>query len=90
MGPAKIRSEKISRRAVLRGAVVSAGAVPVLLAGVNTAQAAKVTQKSVAYQDSPNGSQRCENCYFFVPPNDCKNVEGPVSPEGWCTVYLKK
>jgi hypothetical protein len=90
MDQAKIRSARISRRAVLRGAVVSASAAPILLVGVNTAEAAKVSQKSVSYQNTPNGSQRCDNCYFFIPPNDCKNVEGPVSAAGWCTVYLRK
>jgi hypothetical protein len=90
MDRAKIRSAKISRRTVLRGAVVTAAVVPVLLAGVNTAQAAKASQKSVGYQDSPKGSQSCESCRVFIPPSECKTVEGTVSANGWCRIYLKK
>jgi hypothetical protein len=90
MDKAKIRSGIISRRTVLRGGAATAAAVPVLLASASFAQASKVSQKSVGYQDTPKGRQSCGNCYFFIPPTDCKNVEGPVSANGWCTVYLRK
>jgi hypothetical protein len=90
MESVKIRSAKLSRRAVLRGAIATASAVPVLLAGVNTAKAAKASQKAVGYQDSPKGSQSCENCRSFIPPTGCKTVEGSVSASGWCRIYLKK
>jgi hypothetical protein len=54
------------------------------------ALAAKVSQKSVRYQDTPKGEQRCDNCALFEAPSSCKTVEGPVAPEGWCMVYAKK
>jgi hypothetical protein len=26
----------------------------------------------------------------FEPPSTCKTVEGTVSPDGWCKIYVKK
>jgi len=83
-------SKQLTRRTILRGAAVTAGAFPILLAGINAAHAAKASQKSVGYQDTPKGAQSCDNCRLFVAPADCKTVEGPVSPKGWCRVYVKK
>jgi hypothetical protein len=79
----------VTRRAILRGAAVAASAVPVLLAGVSAAHA-KASQKAVAYQDTPKGEQSCANCRVFEPPASCKTVEGTVSPNGWCKIYIKK
>ncbi len=79
----------LSRRAVLRGAALTAGAVPILLAGTRAAQA-KATQKVVAYQDTPNAGKTCEMCRSFEAPSSCKTVEGTVSPQGWCKIFIKK
>jgi hypothetical protein len=86
-------SSKISRRRVLTVAAGAAGAVTGVTAMVGTstpAQAAKAPQKAVKYQDTPKGEQRCDNCAQFEPPSSCKTVDGTVSPEGWCMVYVKK
>ena len=83
----------ISRRKILTVAAGAAGAVSGVAAIVGTstpALAAKASQKSVKYQDTPKGEARCENCTLFEPPNSCKTVEGTVSPDGWCMVYVKK
>jgi hypothetical protein len=59
--------------------------------GLNRAVAqAKVPQKTVAYQDKPKGTQRCDGCSNFQPPNGCKLVEGEISPQGWCSLFTKK
>jgi len=42
------------------------------------------------YQDKPNGDQRCENCAQFVAPASCKVVDGAISPNGYCIVWVKK
>ncbi|MGA7327372.1 MAG: high potential iron sulfur protein [Rhodomicrobium sp.] len=81
---------KVSRRAMIRGAIVTASAVPVLLAGINSAYAAKISQKAVGYQDTPKGTQSCENCRLFEPPSGCKSVDGTISPNAWCRIYVKK
>ena len=44
----------------------------------------KQTKAEARYQDHPNGSQRCGLCANFVPPNDCRVIEGPVMENGWC------
>ena len=54
------------------------------------AQAAKVSQKAVKYQDTPKGEQHCDNCLHFEAPSSCKIVDGTVAPQGWCMVYAKK
>ena len=85
--------KRFSRRSVLTVAAGAAGAVSGVAAIVGTsmpALAAKASQKSVKYQDTPKGEARCENCTLFEPPNSCKTVEGTVSPDGWCMVYVKK
>jgi hypothetical protein len=79
----------ISRRQVLTIAVGAAGATAVI--GASTpAQAAKVSQKLVKYQDTPKGEQSCENCVQFETPSSCKTVDGTVAAQGWCMVYAKK
>ena len=79
---------KLSRRQVLGAAatVTVAGAI----AATTPAQAAKVPQKAVKYQDTPKGDARCDNCVLFEAPNACKNVDGEIAPQGWCMIYAKK
>ena len=77
----------VSRRRVL---TIAAGAAGASIAGVSVAPAqAKTPQKTVKYQDTPKGDQRCENCKQFEPPSACKVVDGTISPQGWCLVYVK-
>jgi High potential iron-sulfur protein len=87
-------ASRISRRQVLTIATGVAGAsitgATAVIGTSASAQAAKVSQKIVKYQDTPKGEQRCENCELFEPPSSCKNVDGTVAAQGWCTVYRKK
>ena len=87
-------STRISRRQVLTIAAGAAGASITGAAAVivtsTAAQAAKVSQKAVKYQDTPKGEQRCDNCALFEAPSSCKTVDGTIAPEGWCLVYAKK
>ena len=76
----------LSRRSLLRGAGSTAGA---LGARINSADAAKISQAAVSYQNSPNGDHRCGTCKQFVDPDACKIVDGTVSPQGWCKIWLK-
>jgi hypothetical protein len=83
-----------SRRLILRNLVIAAGSAAVLAASTSgnhvAAAETKVTQKAVAYQDTPKGTQRCDNCTQFVAPSSCMVVEGSVKPAGWCGIYVKK
>lgn len=82
----------LSRRTFLRRASLAAcigASLGLGLAGDATA-ATKFSQKMAKYQPTPHGAQRCDNCSQFVPPTDCKVVDGPISPAGWCMLYVHK
>jgi len=87
-------SKGISRRRILTIAAGATGAsiasTTVMIGTSTPAQAAKVPQKAVKYQDTPKGEQRCDNCALFEPPSSCKTVDGTIAAEGWCIVYAKK
>ena len=80
---------ELSRRSVLQGAAVAAGAS--VLGGATAAQAfTKSPQTAARYQDQPNGGQRCATCLQFQPPSSCKVVAGRISANGWCSIYAAK
>lgn len=80
------KNKKLSRRTVLRGAVVAAGAVPILLSGITAAQA-KVKQTDVKYQQTPKDGQKCSSCANFEAPKSCKLVDGEINPDGYCQLF---
>jgi hypothetical protein len=80
----------VSRRKLLQNAACGAGAITLLGTAGGARAAAKVSQKSVAYQESPKGTQSCGNCNVFEAPSACKTVEGTVSPQGWCKIWQPK
>ena len=80
----------LTRRGVLRTLASVAGAGAMLELGITQAQAAKMAQKAVAYQDTPNGDKRCDGCNLFQAPNACKTVDGEISPSGYCKIWVKK
>ena len=76
---------QLSRRALLQAA---AGAAALLgTAAVPANAQLKVSKPSVAYQDQPDGSRRCDLCAHFVRPGSCQIVEGPISPQGYCRLF---
>jgi len=82
---------ELSRRLVLRRAMtVAAGAAMAGVAANRALAQAKSSQQAVAYQDKPQGSQRCDKCTLFEPPSACKTVEGQINPQGWCKIYIPK
>jgi High potential iron-sulfur protein len=79
----------MSRRTILvQSAGCAAGAAGLLLPLKEAV--AKMSQKSVAYQDSPKDDQKCSNCSLFLEPNACTLIDGDVSPQGWCKFWVKK
>jgi hypothetical protein len=48
----------------------------------------KMTQDQAGYQNSST-SQTCASCTLFIPPTDCKIVQGPVSESGTCTYFTQ-
>ena len=53
--------------------------------------AGKLAQAAVQYQDHPKGVERCSTCmHYNAESNTCELVAGPISPTGWCTIWVKK
>jgi hypothetical protein len=84
----KLGSVEISRRSLL-AAAAAAGSAPILGLSAGPAMA-KMSEAAVSYQDSPKGDRNCAGCNLFQPPSACKTVEGTISPNGWCKIWVKK
>ena len=70
------------RRALMGGALALAAAP------LRAQQpAGRLTQAEAQYEPRPRGIAMCASCTLFVRPNLCKQVEGEVSPEGWCKLF---
>jgi len=82
------RKVDMFRRTLLLKAAAVAGAVPVLALGVQSA-AAKMAQTAVAYQAQATGDKHCSGCKMFEAPSSCKQVDGAISPNGVCKLWLK-
>lgn len=51
----------------------------------------KASQASVQYQARPKGARKCSDCmHFNAESNTCNVVDGQISPNGWCTLWVKK
>lgn len=51
----------------------------------------KVKKEAVQYQEQAKGDQKCSLCLQFQPEsNSCKLVEGSISPDGWCILWIKQ
>ena len=88
-----LKNRDLSRRAMLRGAVLTLGSGAVLSAlgaAGATAAVVKQSQKVASYQPTPHGNARCNTCTQWLAPDSCKTVLGTVSPTGWCSLYIAK
>jgi hypothetical protein len=80
----------VSRRTMLRTAMVLTTAGMAGRAGAQQQPVQKVDQKLVMYQPTPKNGQSCNKCVNFEPPNACKLVAGTISPAGWCQLFAPK
>ena len=56
-----------------------------------TAPSGKMAQAAAKYQSQPKNGQDCAGCIHFVAEdNSCNVVEGPISPQGWCMLWVNK
>jgi hypothetical protein len=46
----------------------------------------KADQASAGYHDNAT-AQTCDACALFQPPDQCKVVQGPISPTGTCIYF---
>jgi len=78
------------RRQFLRQSTLWLIALPALV-GTEVAQANKADKTDLAYRDKPGANGKsCSTCGSFVAPNECRIVEGSVSPDGWCIAYSQR
>lgn len=71
--------------------VGAAGVVGVsLISRRAVAATAKLAPGEIGYQGAPKGNARCELCVNWQAPNACKLVAGPISPSGWCGLFVRK
>lgn len=50
---------------------------------------AKATKNVTEYQDTPKNGEKCKECiHFLSKTNECKVVQGNISPDGWCKLYV--
>ena len=48
----------------------------------------KASKQIAGYiEKTPYAAQTCVQCHFYIDPDDCEIVEGPVSPTGYCNYY---
>jgi hypothetical protein len=78
--PARRRWIRIALRGVAAGLTV--GVV------VQPAAQEKMSRREADYQDSPEDIRMCATCTLFLPPKSCKVVDGEVSPNGWCKLFV--
>jgi hypothetical protein len=87
----KCSTGPVSRRGFLNIAAVGGGvlmAVP--LSGASSAAPKKFSQQQAHYQPIPKSGQRCQACTLWQPPTACQQVDGQVSPAGWCILFAAK
>ncbi len=76
------------RRMLLRG--LFAAGCALCLPCLSFAEAGKMNKAQAKYQDKPKGDQKCANCMHFIAPSTCMVVEGNISPDAWCSLWIKK
>jgi len=82
-------SAALSRRLLFQRIFGTVGAAAVVAAEAKPAAATiKISKAAVAYQDHPDGEKRCGKCLQFQPPQSCKMVDGPISPQGFCRIFI--
>lgn len=92
-----MRDHTPQRRMLLRGMLAAGCAMSIPMVsrastgatGTNAA-VAKVSQAQAQYQNHPKADQKCANCANFLAPASCKLVEGKISANGWCVLWVRK
>ncbi|MBI1398215.1 MAG: twin-arginine translocation signal domain-containing protein [Betaproteobacteria bacterium] len=46
------------------------------------------TREEVGYRDEPYLGRSCAKCVLYQGHGECVILEGPVSPNGWCTQWV--
>jgi hypothetical protein len=86
--PSKNELSPMSRRTMLVGGVVAAAAS--LQATTYANATARVSKSAVHFQTVSNGAKNCGSCKNSIVPSACRFVEGPVSSDDYCWIWLSK
>ena len=79
------------RRNVLLGMLAAVSALCLKTGIAAEGSVGKISKAQAKYQNQPKGGQKCAGCMHFIPgSNTCKVVEGAISPDGWCMLWVKK
>jgi hypothetical protein len=78
-----------SRRVLLASAAALPAVMLVPMVEAD-AQAQKLAQKVVQYQETPKDGHECDGCVNFIAPASCKLVAGVINPKGWCVAFAPK
>lgn len=91
----KSRKPLMSRRALLKSAVVLAATVAVapLSAQQNRRKPQQPglrirTREEVGYRDEPYLGRTCSRCVLYAGDGKCVILSEPVSPDGWCPQWV--
>lgn len=88
--PMSRENQSITRRNFLKLSGCSLALLPAaLIVTDRTVAQGKATKEAVQYQDSPKNGQKCDDCRFFEAPEGCQVVEGKISPQGWCSLFVE-
>ncbi len=82
----------LSRRTLFQrvaGMALISAALP-LWGGEMAKAQPKVSKTEAKYQDQPKDGHSCAMCQFFHPPKTCQQVDGDISPSGWCMLWQQK
>jgi hypothetical protein len=78
-----------TRRGFFETTLAFLGGVGITILSTKEA-AAKIKPELIGYQPTPQNGHSCATCNLFEPPRGCKSVDGDISPEGWCRLWIKK
>jgi hypothetical protein len=79
----------LSRRLLLQKTIAAVSVTAIIARQSKPASASiKISKTAVAYQDHPEGDKRCSKCLQYQAPDSCKMVDGPISPQGFCRIFM--
>jgi High potential iron-sulfur protein len=87
--------KRVSRREALAGIIVLPALAAIAVPAV-AAQSGKASKEQYAYQAYPHDGERCANCKVYhagktpSSPGSCDLVQGSISPNGWCRVFVAR
>ena len=48
----------------------------------------KRTKQETAYTNAGSKKEHCAICEHYITPDKCEVVQGTISPDGWCKLFV--